>query len=168
MSHDAGDKFTILKKGTNDTVLHEEPNEGQGRHYQNGKIFWTHCYNDLIFAVIKRRAELAQELLNAGKPADAKAVNAALDSEVKSGKLKLPAHPTIGFQMMGPLSGYNPATNSVSSQIEAWQMVIIPYATGATLSLPEVETKGMPWVMNSGAVMAHIMVEHDMAAMPQH
>jgi hypothetical protein len=45
-------------------------------------------------------------------------------------------------------------------EIKSWQMVIIPYATGASLSLPEKRTPGFPWVMNSGSPMAHIMVEH--------
>ena len=38
-------------------------------------------------------------------------------------------------------------------------MVIIPYATGASLSLPEKESGGMPWVMSAGTVMAHIMID---------
>jgi len=141
-------------------VCIDEPTEGQGRGYPAGaQIFWVHCYHESISAVLKRRAELRQEFLLAGKTADVKMLDDALDTEIKAGKLKLPSHPTMGFQMRGPLNGYNQATNSVTSEIMTWQMVIIPYATGASLSLPEERKEGMPWVMESGTWGAHIMIE---------
>ena len=90
---------------------------------------------------------------------DTKAVNDQIESEVKSGKLKLAAGPTVGFRMAGPVDGFNPAAGTVSAAVETWQMVIIPYATGASLSLPEKESGGMPWVMSAGTVMAHIMID---------
>jgi len=62
--------------------------------------------------------------------------------------------------MRGPLSGYNAATNTVSGEIKAWQMVMLPYATGASLSLPDKPNANMPWVMNAGTWAAHIMIEH--------
>jgi hypothetical protein len=37
-------------------------------------------------------------------------------------------------------------------------MVIVPYATGASLSFPEKESDGMPWVMDAGTFIAHIMI----------
>jgi hypothetical protein len=152
--------YKMLRKGSSDTVCIHEPSEGKGRAYQSGKIFWAHCYNESIFAMMKRRDELIKEFARTGKTVDAKVVNDAIESEIKSGKLKLPAHPTMGFQMRGPLSGYNAATNTASTEINSWQMVIIPYATGASLSLPEERTPGLPWVMDSGSPMAHIMIEH--------
>jgi hypothetical protein len=87
------------------------------------------------------------------------AVN-ALEKEIKEGKVKLPDHPTTGFRMAGPAAGYDAAANTVSSKIEAWQMIIIPFATGASLGLPDKDTKNMPWVMGSGTWSAHVMVEH--------
>ena len=160
VNSEAGGKYTVLRKGSNDMVCIHEPSEGAGRAYQSGKIFWVHCYNESIFAWMKRRAELMNDFAREGKTVDAKAVNNAVESEIKSGKLKLPDHPTTGFQMRGPISGYNAVANTVSSEIKSWQMVIIPYATGASLSLPEQPTPGLPWVMNAGSPMAHIMVEH--------
>jgi hypothetical protein len=162
-SYEPEGKYTLLRKGSNDMVCIHEPGEGTGRAYQSGNIFWAHCYNESVFAIMKRRADLMKELARTGKTVDAKMVNDGIESEIKSGKLKLPAHPTIGFQMRGPLSGYNAAANTVSPEIKSWQMVIIPYATGASLSLPEEPTPGLPWVMNSGSPMAHIMIEHQTA-----
>jgi hypothetical protein len=160
VNFEAGGTYTVLRKGSNDMVCIHEPTEGTGRAYKSGKIFWAHCYNESIFAMMKLRADLMKDLARAGKTVDAKVVNDAVESEIKSGKLKLPAHPTTGFQMRGPLSGYNAAANTVSPEIKSWQMVIIPYATGASLSLPEERTPGLPWVMDSGSPMAHIMIEH--------
>jgi len=48
---------------------------------------------------------------------------------------------------------------AVSPASHTWQMVIIPYVTGASLSLTEKESGGMPWVMSAGAIMAHIMID---------
>ena len=53
-----------------------------------------------------------------------------MDKEIKAGKLPLPAQPTVGFAMRGPINGYNPATNAANSEIRRWQMVQLPYATG--------------------------------------
>jgi len=62
--------------------------------------------------------------------------------------------------MRGPLSGYNAASNTVSDVIKRWEMVILPYATGQSLSLPEKPQGNMPWVMEAGTWSAHIMIEH--------
>ncbi len=152
--------YTTARKGSNDMVCIHEQSEGTGKAYKSGKIFWAHCYNESIFAIMKRRNVLRMELARGGKTVDAKVLDETIESEIKSGKLKLPPHTTIGFQMRGPLSGYNAATNTTTAEIKSWQMVIIPYATGASLSLPEEPTPGLPWVMGSGGPMAHIMIEH--------
>ena len=156
--HRGTDQYTVLRKGSNEMVCIREPIQGDGNAYAHGKTFWAHCYHEMIFVAMKRAAEVREELVKAGKAADPKLVNDAIDSEIKAGKLKLPDHPTMGFQMRGPLNGYNPAKNSVSPDIRAWQMVIIPYSTGLSLSLPETNTDGMPWVMSSGAWNSHIMI----------
>jgi hypothetical protein len=75
-----------------------------------------------------------------------------VDAEIKSGELKLAPVPTIGFRMTGPVDAFHPAAGAVSPAVETWQMVIIPYATGASLSLSEKESGGMPWVMAAGTL----------------
>jgi hypothetical protein len=126
----------------------------------NKKTFHVDCYHEWVFAAEMRRAALASQLGKPGQTADAKVVDAALTEEIKAGKVKLPDHSNTGFRMAGPISGYDAATNTVSSQIKSWQMIIIPFVTGANLSLPEKPTPGMPWVMQSGTWISHVMVEH--------
>ena len=58
------------------------------------------------------------------------------------------------------MTSYNSATNTVADDVKSWQMIMVPFATGKTLALPEQSSKGMPWVMAAGTWMAHIMVEH--------
>ena len=144
--------ITVLRKGSNDMVCTaDQPGD---------QTFYVNCFHESIFALMKRTTELNNELSRAGAPASGKALDVALDKEIKAGKFKLPSHPTIGFQMRGPLSGYNAATNTVSGEIKAWQMVMLPYETGASLSLPDKPNANMPWVMNAGTWAAHIMIEH--------
>jgi hypothetical protein len=143
----SGDKggLTVLRQGSNGIVCTaDQPGD---------QIFYVRCFHESINALLLRAEELSKEFRG-------KALDDAIDKEIKSGKFKLPAHPTIGFQMRGPLSGYNPATNTVSKEIQSWQMVIMPYETGASLSLPEKPSGDMPWVMQAGTWMAHIMIEH--------
>jgi hypothetical protein len=67
--------------------------------------------------------------------------------------------------MAGPVEAFNPAVGTVSPAVYTWQIVIIPYATGASLSLPEkASDDSMPWVMDAGSYMAHIMVDPKPAA----
>jgi hypothetical protein len=145
-------KVSVLRKGSGEMVCTADQPGNQ--------VFYVNCFHQAIYDARNRAEEVTKELQRANKPADRNAVFAVIDKEIKDGKLKLPDHPVMGFQMRGPRSGYNPATNTVSSEITVWQMVEIPYTTGAKLSLPE-EPKGtVPWVMFPGTWDAHIMIEH--------
>jgi hypothetical protein len=136
---------SVLREGTNGMVCTaDQPGD---------QMFSVNCFHETVHALLRRMAELSRELKD-------KALTEALESEIKAGKLKPPVTPSIGFQMRGPLSGYDPATNSVSKEIKTWQMVMLPYATGASLSLPEKSDGNMPWVMGAGTWAAHIMIEH--------
>lgn len=139
---------TVLKKGTNGMVCVDATEKD---------TFLAYCYTEAVFAVFRRAAELSKQL---GSSDMGMAVSDAIEKEIKAGKLTLPRETTVGFAMMGPIRGYNPATNTVNSDIKAWQTIMVPYATGATLGLPEKPSKGMPWVMHPGMWMAHIMIEH--------
>jgi hypothetical protein len=155
----ADGKIDMLRKGTGDMVCAYHapavaPNSKTGE-----KLLGLSCYNEAVSRLTVRSNAIRRELTAAGKPADNKAVDAQVDAEIKSGKLKLAPAPTIGFRMYGPVDAFNPAAGTVSPAVHTWQMVIIPYATGTSLSLPEKESGGMPWVMSTGTYMAHIMID---------
>jgi hypothetical protein len=136
---------TVLRKGTNGMVC---------KDYSTAQTFAANCFHETVVALSKRSDELSKDLKG-------KALEDALEKEIQSGKLKAPPVPSMGFQVRGPMNGYDAATHTVSKDVKVWQMVIIPHATGASLNLPEQPPgNNMPWVMGSGTMMAHIMVEH--------
>lgn len=154
-----GGKIDTLRKGTSDMVCAYHAPAVSQRSKNGEKVLVLGCYHEAISKLTMRANAIQRELTAAGKPADNKTVNAQVDAEIKSGKLKLAPVPTIGFRMAGPVDAFNPAAGTVSPAVHSWQMVIIPYATGASLSLPETESGGMPWVMAAGTFMAHIMID---------
>lgn len=152
-------KIDTLRKGTSDMVCAYHIPAVPRNSKSGEKLLILGCYHEAISKLTIRANAIQRDLTAAGKTADNNAVNAQLDAEIKAGKLKLAPGPTIGFRMAGPVDAFNPAAGTVSPAVHTWQMVIIPYATGASLSLPEKESGGAPWVMGAGTFMAHIMID---------
>ena len=102
-----------------------------------------------------------RELHGQGLPQ--KEVYRVVDSEIQSKKLPLPASPAAGYRMLGPISAYSVATNSVGLEIESWQSIHFPYKTAAEIGLPEEGKvpRTFPYVMTSGTVWSHVMIEHE-------
>ena len=146
-------KITELRTGTNSMVC--------SVIRPGSETFFVHCFERAYDALSKRRAQLGQELRKNGKPADATAISAALQKEIESGRIKVPVSAAVGFQMRGPANAFDWNSNTPSKEITRWEMIMIPNATGASLSLPNSRPKdGGPWVMNEGTPGAHIMIEH--------
>lgn len=146
-------KVTELRKGTNSMVCTIVP--------PGSETFAVHCFEKSFEALESRVAQLRQELGKNGKPADAATGRAALQKEIESGRVKLPTHTSVGFQMRGPAKAFDWNTNTAAAEIERWEMIMIPNATGASLNLPASKPEhGGLWVMNEGTPMAHIMVDH--------
>jgi hypothetical protein len=122
------------------------------------------CLEKSYDAVFERQIQLRRELGKDGKPADASTANAAVRKEIDAGRLKNPTRSAVGFQMRGPAKAFNWNTNTASAEIEKWEMIMVPNATGASLSLPNKKPEhGGLWVMDEGTPGAHIMVEHSTA-----
>jgi hypothetical protein len=119
--------------------------------------FDARCYQQSFMPVVRRMRELYSQ----GKNWDG--VAQEIDGEIKSGKLKLPDHPTAGYRMLGPISAYDPRTNTAGKEITAWQSIHFPYKTAAEIGLPEEGQvpRTMPYVMTSGTFWSHVMIEHE-------
>jgi len=144
-----GKPNVTLRKGTSNVVCTaDRPGDN---------TFYVNCFHEAILRLLNRSVELSAELK---APGNSPAVNQAIEKEIKDGKFTLPSQVTMGFQMRGPLSGYDPKTNSTTSAINNWQMVIMPHTTGAALGLPTEPKGSMPWVMDSGTWISHVMVQH--------
>jgi len=133
-----------LRSGANGMVcLADQPGDS---------IFDVRCYHASFIQLIYRRRQLV------ARGVSESALEQAVDAEVRSGKLRLPPGPTAGYRMYGPLAGYDPATNTVASTIDAWQSIHMPYRTAASLGMPTKEDGLQPYVMASGTYWAHVMI----------
>lgn len=119
--------------------------------------FDVRCYHETFLPIVRRLRELFQH----GKSEED--VYRAIALEIKAGKLALPDRPTAGYRMLGPVSAYHAATNTAGKEIESWQSIHFPYKTAAEIGLPEEGTvaRTMPYVMASGTVWSHVMIEHE-------
>ena len=121
------------------------------------KDFDVRCYHESFMPIVRRLRDLDAQRL------PSREVNRIVDSEIQEKKLPLPAGPTAGYRMLGPISAYSPTTNSVGKEIESWQSIHFPYKTAAEIGLPEEGQvpRTFPYVMTSGTFWSHVMIEHE-------
>jgi hypothetical protein len=115
-------------------------------------IFDVRCYHRSFIPLLYR----ARQLGVAGTPDSV--FDATMDREIHGGKLHLPAGPTAGYRMLGPVSGFDWATATASDTIDAWQSIHFPYRTAEDLGLPTAEDGIHPYVMSSGTWWSHVMI----------
>ena len=146
-------KITELRKGTSSMVC--------SIIQPGSEDFLVYCLDRGWDAFFSRESQLEHELSKNGKPADGAEFKAALQREIESGRVKAPAYPAVGFAMRGSAKAFDWNTHTPSGEIKHWEMIQIPNATGASLSLPSSKpANGGLWVMAEGTPGAHIMVEH--------
>ena len=140
---DKGD-WIVLRKGTNEMVcLADNPKE---------EGFSAACYQKDLDPFMAR----GRELKAAGK--SQKDIFDAREAEVKSGKLMMPKQPTTLFVYSAAADGYNAQTGEITKGKFRY-VVYVPYATAESTGLPlKPEAPGMPWLMNPGTHLAHIMI----------
>ncbi len=118
-------------------------------------LFDVRCYHQSFMPLVTRRRVLARSGM-----ADAD-VTRQIDAEVRDGTLKLPAGPTAGYRMLGPIAGYDAATNTATEAIDRWQSLHAPYASAAEMGVSEEPNGIEPYAMASGSWWAHVMImEH--------
>jgi hypothetical protein len=99
------------------------------------------CYLKSHDAYARRWYQLAAE---GNEPAQ---VDAIITNEIKSGKLEWP-DVAVNYNLRGR-SLDNALLNTV---------VFVPFATSASLGIPEERDFTRPWLMSSGTAFAHIMI----------
>ena len=122
--------------------------------------FDVRCYHEEFIAVVYRNLQLNAEGVRGAAAYD------RIEAEVKAGKIKLPAQPTAGYRCLGPATDYNVSTNTVGKEISCWQSIHFPFRTAREMGLmdeseisEDMKAK-MPYVMSSGRVWSHVMIEH--------
>lgn len=143
--YDAKLARVVLREGSNNMVCNgDRPGDD---------TFDVRCYERQFQAVIDRRRELSGRGPLSG-------VDSLFEAELRSGRLKLPDHPTAGYRMLGPIAAYEPVSRTWTAEIERWQSVHFPYQTAAAIGLPEEREGTTPYVMSSGTWWSHVMIQH--------
>ncbi len=117
-------------------------------------LFDVRCYHVDWLAVMDFVRRLRQQEV------PVTAIDARLREAEREGLIRLPASPTAGYRMLGPIHAFDAATATAGEAINKWQSVHFPFRTAAEIGLP-VEPEGvMPYVMASGTWWSHVMIVH--------
>jgi hypothetical protein len=136
----AGKPLVTLRAGKNDMIcLAPEP---------DATSFHSACYHKAMEPFMARgRALRAQGVKGAQ-------VDTARFAEVKAGKIKMPAHPSMLYQIFG--GSFDTVTAKASGG--RWLYVTyIPFATTETTGISSKASETSPWIMFPGTPKAHIM-----------
>lgn len=142
--YDQAGNFITLKQGTNKLIcLTDNPNQ---------KGFNTACYHEDLEVFMARGRELKAQGKDRGQ------IFQMREEEAKSGKLKMPDHPSALHILSGADGKYNIATDKVEN-VTLRYVVYIPWATAESTGLPiRPLVPGGPWIMDPGTHRAHIMI----------
>ena len=140
LGYSVGRKLVMLRDGRNDMVcLAPDP---------AAKAFHSACYHRSMEPFMARgRALRAQGVKGAQ-------IDTIRFAEVKSGKLKMPTHPAMLYQIFG--GKFDPETGKVTGGSRLY-VTYIPFATPATTGLSAKASDTGPWIMFPGTPKAHIM-----------
>lgn len=140
LGYTASDKLVPLRAGTNDMICLAPDPAAKGFH--------SACYHRSMEPFMARGRELRAQGVKGAQ------VDTVRFAEVKSGKLKMPTHPAMLYQIFG--GTFDPETEKVTGG--TWLYVTyIPFATPATTGLSAKATDKGPWIMFPGTPKAHIM-----------
>jgi len=137
----------IIRKSANGMVCIADP--------PGDAVFDVRCYEEHFIEVVYRAFQLGYTVSGP-----------KVEEEIKAGQLHLSNDVTAGYRCLGPASGYNPSTNTISSEIDCWESIHFPFRTARQIGLPEMNDisadlrRRVPYVMSSGLYWAHVMIEH--------
>ena len=137
-------QLIVLKQGTNEMIcLADNPDEPG---------FSVACYVKDLEPFMKRGRELRKQGIRDQMLIDER------EKEVNAGTLQMPKQPAALYVYSADEKDFNPATGEVKNGYLRY-VIYIPYATAASTGLPEKPSApGMPWIMNPGKYVAHIMI----------
>lgn len=142
--YDEKGELIQLRKGDNGMICLADDPKQEG--------FNVSCYHEDLEPFmargreLKKQGKLFQEIFD------------IRESEVKSGKLKMPKDPSSLYVYTAKDDQVNKTTGEVKDGYLRY-VIYIPYATAASTGLPLKPTApGMPWIMDPGTHRAHIMI----------
>ena len=132
--------LVTLRAGKNDMIcLAPDP---------AAKDFHSACYHKAMEPFMERGRSLRASGVKGAQ------VDTVRFAEVKSGKLKVPAQPSVLYQIFG--GKFDEGTGKVTDG-SALFITYIPFATAASTGLSSKPSDKSPWLMFPGTPKAHIM-----------
>lgn len=137
-------KLTLLRQGTNELIcLADNPDEAD---------LSVACYTKALEPFMQRGRELRQQGIKDQQLFDQR------QKEVESGTLPMPKDPSTLYVYTAKDADVDYSGGEVKKGYLRY-VIYIPYATAASTGLPEKPSAdGMPWIMNPGTYVAHIMI----------
>ena len=142
--YSADKQLILLRKGTNELIcLADNPDETD---------FSVACYVRDLEPFMQRGRELRKQGISGQQLFDQR------EKEAKEGTLQMPKQPAALYVYTAKEKDFDRQTGDVKNGYLRY-VVYIPYATSASTGLPEKPSAdGMPWIMNPGTYVAHIMI----------
>ena len=142
--YSADKQLVLLRKGTNELIcLADNPDETD---------FSVACYVRELEPFMQRGRELRKQGISGQQLFDQR------EKEAKAGTLQMPKQPSALYVYTAKEQDFDRQTGDVKNGYLRY-VVYIPYATAASTGLPEKPSAdGMPWIMNPGTYVAHIMI----------
>lgn len=143
-------EFVLLRKGLNEFICLSDDPDVAG--------FSVACYHRDLEPFMQRGRALKKQ----GKVS--KEIFDTREKEVKAGTLLMPKQPSTLYVYSTKQDDYNIATGEIKNGYLR-SVIYIPYATAQSTGLSlKPEAPGMPWIMNPGTHVAHIMINPAPAA----
>lgn len=144
IGYNSDGKLVVLRQGIGSLIcISNDP---------KSKSYSTACYHKDLDPLMAR----GRVLKKIGKTQ--KEIEIIRASEAKTGKLKLPSHPSTLYVLYGQDAKYDKESKKILNGHIRY-VVYIPWATAKSTGLPtSPQVPGGPWIMFSGTYRAHIMI----------
>lgn len=144
VTFDATGKQITLRAGTGNIVCNAD--------FPGDEIFDVRCYHRDFVPYINRSWRLAAQGMAE------KDVEDTIRKEIAAGTFHMRMAPSAGYRMYGPISALTENGTAWSDKMARWQSIHIPRATAEDMGLTTIYEDQMPYVMSSGDLWAHIMI----------
>jgi len=115
-------------------------------------VFDARCYHRDFIPYFYRLQQLSAE----GVPEEQ--MDARIEKELESGTLHMRMQPSAGYRMYGPITALTNGGTGWTAKMTRWQSIHIPRATAEDMGLVTDNKPLMPYVMASGSLWAHVMI----------
>ncbi|HEY4320470.1 MAG TPA: hypothetical protein VGM77_04755 [Gemmatimonadales bacterium] len=144
LGYDTRGKLVPLRRGTGAmTCLGTDP--------ADKSMFHVACYQNSMEPFMARGRDLRAHGANQNK------VDSVRSAEAKSGKIPMPKQGAALWMLTGPWSGVNVKAGTVSAAVKPMYELYVPWATAASLGVPDEPITNGPWLMEPGTAKAHLM-----------